>query len=284
HPETKTDDSFGSTPESNTYTSPKFDRSSTISDVPDVPDVHVATVKSDVSGASVPLLYGFDFMVVTSVGILALAGTVTAITVSIVCVRRSRRSDERRLSALVQLQPTHPLEVMRPQEDEADENNEDNEDRRFSQETNFYWEIRDDPPTPSPELPRPCLRPALPDDYLHPAVSRGVMEGTDDSTKVAPLYDNSELRQVRALGRPDQGTSHATPAVNTYPARKRELKTSLPLSSIPGSISDAGALSTAQTKGQEETEVDDTTDDSESGYMPMNRSAGPTTSQEAAEE
>ncbi|KAK7479602.1 hypothetical protein BaRGS_00029151, partial [Batillaria attramentaria] len=132
------------------------------------------------------------------------------------------------------------------------------------------------------ELPRPCLWPALPDDYLHPAVSRGVMEGTDDATKVAPLYDNSAHRQVRAPGHPTVGTSHASPAANMYPSRKEEQKTNFPLPPVPGSVSDTQAHGTARTRDRAEMkEVEEKPGDSESGYMPMNRNTGPVTPQEA---
>ncbi|KAK7490277.1 hypothetical protein BaRGS_00018438 [Batillaria attramentaria] len=101
--------------------------------VSDFPAVYVVTVTNNVSGDPVPFLFGVDFMVVASVGIVALA-----ITISIACMRR--------------------------------------------------------------ELPRPCLWPALSEDYLHPSVSHVVMEGTDDAAKATPLYENSTLRQVDTAG------------------------------------------------------------------------------------
>ncbi|KAK7484634.1 hypothetical protein BaRGS_00024160, partial [Batillaria attramentaria] len=105
-------------------------------------------------------------------------------------------------------------------------------------------------------LPRPCQCPAFPDDYLHPAVSRGVMEGTDDSTKVAPLHDNSAHRQVRAPGPPTLGTSHVSSATSMYPPRKEEQKTNVPLPPVPGSISDTQDLGTARTRDQAEMKKD----------------------------
>ncbi|KAK7495383.1 hypothetical protein BaRGS_00013322 [Batillaria attramentaria] len=48
----------------------------------------------------------------------------------------------------------------------------------------------------SKEPPRRCLSPALPEDYLHPSVSRDVTEGTDGAKNVAPLYENTQLSPV----------------------------------------------------------------------------------------
>nr|KAG5686458.1 hypothetical protein BaRGS_010786 [Batillaria attramentaria] len=55
-------------------------------------------------------------------------------------------------------------------------------------ETNFYSEIPDEPP-PSP---------ALPDNYLHPSVFTAVKDGSDDTRKMTPFYENSVLRSVGA--------------------------------------------------------------------------------------
>ncbi|KAK7483802.1 hypothetical protein BaRGS_00024910, partial [Batillaria attramentaria] len=65
-----------------------------------------------------------------------------------------------------------------------------------SQSVHSYFEIPDETPPSSPEPPRRCLRPALPDDYLHPSVSLDVTEGTDNAKNVAPLYENTELRSL----------------------------------------------------------------------------------------
>ncbi|KAK7476826.1 hypothetical protein BaRGS_00031908, partial [Batillaria attramentaria] len=47
-------------------------------------------------------------------------------------------------------------------------------------------------------VPKPCLRPALPDNYLHPSVSTAVKDGSDDTRKMTPFYENSVLRSVGA--------------------------------------------------------------------------------------
>ncbi|KAK7473749.1 hypothetical protein BaRGS_00035024 [Batillaria attramentaria] len=64
-------------------------------------------------------------------------------------------------------------------------------------ESNYYWEIHDEPSSPSSDPPRSCLPPAPPEDYLHPSVSAEVQEGTDDAKNVTPFYENSELRPLK---------------------------------------------------------------------------------------
>ncbi|KAK7459738.1 hypothetical protein BaRGS_00038946 [Batillaria attramentaria] len=59
-------------------------------------------------------------------------------------------------------------------------------------------------------LPRPCLRPALPDSYLHPSVSAAVKDGSDDTTTVAPFYGNSILRSAGAEVRRSRPTPSRT--------------------------------------------------------------------------
>ncbi|KAK7483804.1 hypothetical protein BaRGS_00024912 [Batillaria attramentaria] len=70
------------------------------------------------------------------------------------------------------------------------------ESSQSNQSVHSYFEIPDETPPSSPEPPRRCLRPALPDDYLHPSVSTDIAEGTDDAKNVAPLYENTELRSI----------------------------------------------------------------------------------------
>ncbi|KAK7457943.1 hypothetical protein BaRGS_00039187, partial [Batillaria attramentaria] len=61
-------------------------------------------------------------------------------------------------------------------------------------------EVPADPPMEAPReaLPKPCLRPALPDNYLHPSMSTAVKDGSEDTRKMAPFYENSVLRSVGA--------------------------------------------------------------------------------------
>ncbi|KAK7490314.1 hypothetical protein BaRGS_00018475, partial [Batillaria attramentaria] len=221
----------------------------------------VTTLPNDPPKDPVLFLYGVDFMVVACVGIIAFAAVVIFVSVA-AGKRKVRRGDEQRRSTEF-VQSMQPYEEPRPDRHDIHQaNNEEDSHSRFSQESSFYWEIRNDPPTPSPatsvpfgkarmvlrvsrpvsdfltssfthspagrrsvtvpniplpaphhhhhptlrshqniqltlalsELPRPCVWPALSDDYLHPVVSRRVKEGTDDSTTVTPLYENSVLR------------------------------------------------------------------------------------------
>nr|KAG5686314.1 hypothetical protein BaRGS_032525 [Batillaria attramentaria] len=76
-----------------------------------------------------------------------------------------------------------PMEAPREGADEDEEGNS-----ASNVETNFYWEIPDEPP-PSP---------ALPDNYLHPSMSTAVKDGSEDTRKMTPFYENSVLRSVRA--------------------------------------------------------------------------------------
>ncbi|KAK7490274.1 hypothetical protein BaRGS_00018435, partial [Batillaria attramentaria] len=103
-----------------------FSSRASTSVAPDPQDVLVVTVTNDVPGDHVPFMYGVDFMVVTSIGILASAAVI--ITVSIVCVRKGRRRCKHRADEADQ--PVQRIDLMRPDQNERDG---ENDGRRFSQ-------------------------------------------------------------------------------------------------------------------------------------------------------
>ncbi|KAK7473403.1 hypothetical protein BaRGS_00035330 [Batillaria attramentaria] len=130
-------------------------------------------------------------------------------------------------------------------------------------ESNYYWEIHDEP-----NPPRSCLRPAPPEDCLHPSESAEVEEGTDDAKNVTPFYENSELRPLElsyvTLGR----SSSVVAAVLAH--------TSVGTVSTPASTDFVRVAN--ENRGPEETKVSAQTGafenavyGPETGYMPMNR-------------
>ncbi|KAK7490317.1 hypothetical protein BaRGS_00018478 [Batillaria attramentaria] len=209
--------------------------------------VVITTVKNDSPNDSVPFLYGLDFMVVASVGIIAVTAAVTAITISIVCIRKGRRDDRHRRSNEAPL----PLEDLLP------EHQNPNEDET--------------------KLPRPCLWPALPGDYLHPAVSCGIKEGTDDAKNVTPLYENSTLRNN---SRPE--LADVLSPVTHLPDDASHSKSS------DIAVTCSSACSAETTRHHDDgMEAADETEELESGYMPMTgtlRSIPPVAASQASRE
>ncbi|KAK7507800.1 hypothetical protein BaRGS_00000765, partial [Batillaria attramentaria] len=121
-------------------------------------------------------------------------------------------------------------------------------------------------------LPRPCRWPALSDDYLHPTVSHGVVEGTNDAVKMTPLYENSVLRKLDTLG--DTGNSLANPDVveNTSPKDLQSCRKRVPTAALLVESSENSVVVCTVELHQRQVavkELNDQTEDSECGYMPM---------------
>ncbi|KAK7495380.1 hypothetical protein BaRGS_00013319, partial [Batillaria attramentaria] len=159
-----------------------------------------------------------DFTVIGSVAIGFITIAVTIISVSVICIKRgffvlySSKIQENsgppssKLSSYVvtygtvsgQTAAELPDERRQPVNIEMEEPIHDHHHpgTESGQSVHYYFEIPDETPPSSPEPPRRCLSPALPEDYLHPSVSRDVTEGTDGAKNVVPLYENTQLSPV----------------------------------------------------------------------------------------